>query len=176
MAEKRDKQTEAGDKLDQSIQSFRDSLEHSVTVSLERLQEVLDEAVERGRMTRRDAEKLIADLLDKGRKQRDGLLEELEKFGKEVNRQSTKLARQAREVTERPLAQAEKLRRRGNNNGGGGNDGKFPIAGYDDLTATEIRSRLGELSQTELRQVRDREEQGAARKTVLGAVDKKLGA
>src|SRR4051794_26255805 len=45
--------------LDKSIAQFRDSLEHSVTLSRERIQEVVDDAVKRGRMTHGDAEKMI---------------------------------------------------------------------------------------------------------------------
>lgn len=104
------KKSEGG--LDQSIENFRASLEKSVTVSRERLQEVLDDAVERGRMTRRDAETVVSELLDRGRRQRDSLLDELERLGKQLGRQSEKVARQAREVTEKPLAKAEqKLRK-----------------------------------------------------------------
>ena len=157
------------DGLDQSIESFRASLEHSVTVSRERLQEVLDDAVKRGRMTRRDAEGMISELLEKGRKHRDSMLEELEKMGKELNRQSTKLAKQARDATEKPLAKADRLRRRANIGS------SFPITGYDELTAAQIKSRLGDLTPAELRAVRTREQKGAGRKTILGAIDKKLG-
>ena len=49
-------------------------------------------------------------------------------------------------------------------------------AGYDDLTAAEITKRLRDLSPAELRKVRDRERRGAARKSVLGAVEKRLAA
>ena len=62
------------------IAQFRDSLEHSVTLSRERIQEVVDDAVKRGRMTHGDAEKMIGELLKRGRKQTDALLSELEKL------------------------------------------------------------------------------------------------
>ena len=38
--------------LDKSVAQFRESLEQSVTLSRDRLQEVVDDAVKRGRMTR----------------------------------------------------------------------------------------------------------------------------
>ncbi|HEV7482715.1 MAG TPA: hypothetical protein VGO13_06410, partial [Solirubrobacterales bacterium] len=41
--------------LDKSVAQFRESLEQSVTLSRDRLQEVVDDAVKRGRMTRGDA-------------------------------------------------------------------------------------------------------------------------
>ena len=49
--------------LDKSVEQFRESLEHSVTLSRDRLQEVVDDAVKRGRMTRGDAEKMLSDLI-----------------------------------------------------------------------------------------------------------------
>src|SRR6476619_7869625 len=64
--------------LDKSIESSRSSLERSLTLSRERLQEVADDAVKRGRMTRGDANKLVSDLVTRGRRQTDSLLKELE--------------------------------------------------------------------------------------------------
>jgi len=72
--------------LDKSIAQFRDSLEHSVTLSRERIQEVVDDAVKRGRMTHGDAEKMIGELLKRGRKQTDTLLSELEKLVRQARR------------------------------------------------------------------------------------------
>src|SRR6185295_7098275 len=53
--------------------------------------------------------------------------------------------------TNTPLAQADRLRRRAGVSAGG------PITAYDQLTATQIKSRLGDLSPAELRRLRDRE-------------------
>jgi polyhydroxyalkanoate synthesis regulator phasin len=72
--------------LDKSIAQFRDSFEHSVTLSRERIQEVVDDAVKRGRMTHGDAEKMIGELLKRGRKQTDALLSELEKLVRQARR------------------------------------------------------------------------------------------
>ena len=72
--------------LDRSIAQFRDSLEHSVTLSRERIQEVVDDAVKRGRMTHGDAEKMIGELLKRGRKQTDSLLSELERLVRQARR------------------------------------------------------------------------------------------
>ena len=54
-------------------------------------------------------------------------------------------------------------------------EGIFPIADYDDLKAAEVVSLLPELDDDELEQVRDREERGAARATVLNRNDTLLG-
>jgi DNA-nicking Smr family endonuclease len=75
--------------FDKSVAQFRDSLEHSVTLSRERIQEVVDDAVKRGRMTHGDAEKMIGELLKRGRKQTDALLSELEKLARAARRKLT---------------------------------------------------------------------------------------
>jgi polyhydroxyalkanoate synthesis regulator phasin len=72
--------------FDKSIEEFRTHLERNVTVSRDRLQEVVDDAVKRGRMTRGDAEKIISELIKRGRKQTDSLLKELERLVKQARR------------------------------------------------------------------------------------------
>ena len=51
----------------------------------------------------------------------------------------------------------------------------FPISNYDDLTVDQITSRLDDLTPAELRKVRDYERRHANRKSVLAAVEQKLG-
>ena len=70
--------------LDKSVAQFRESLEQSVTLSRDRIQDVVDDAVKRGRMTRSDAEKLLSELVQKGKKQTDALLKELERLAKQA--------------------------------------------------------------------------------------------
>ena len=72
--------------LDKSVAQFRESLEHSVTLSRDRIQEVVDDAVKRGRMTRGDAEKMVRELIQRGKKQTDSLLGELEKFARQARK------------------------------------------------------------------------------------------
>jgi polyhydroxyalkanoate synthesis regulator phasin len=48
-----------------------------VLLSRERIQEVLDEAAERGRVTRRDANDLVSELVRRGREQTDDLVRQL---------------------------------------------------------------------------------------------------
>ena len=73
--------------LDKSVAQFRESLEQSVTLSRDRIQEVVDDAVKRGRMTRGDAEKMLSDLVKRGRKQTDSLLGELERLVKQARKE-----------------------------------------------------------------------------------------
>ena len=74
--------------LDKSVEQFRASLERNVTLSRDRLQEVVDDAVKRGRMTRSDAEKMLSDLIKRGRRQTDSLLKELERLVKQARKRS----------------------------------------------------------------------------------------
>jgi hypothetical protein len=117
-----------------------------VVLTRGRLQEAVDEMVERGRMTRGDAADLVADLLTRGRAQADELFEQLGVRG--------------------PLEAARRV---------AGLGPEFPIAGYDDLTAAEVAARLDEMSVADLRKVREYEKANANRKTVLAAIERRLG-
>ena len=67
------------------------------------------------------------------------------------------------------LAQADRARR------AVGVGPSFPITGYDELTAAQIQARLGDLTPAQLRKVRDYERRHANRKSVLSAIEGKLG-
>src|ERR687898_458338 len=64
-------------RADKGVEAFRDALERSVTLSRDRLREVMDDAVERGRMTRTDANELVSRLVSRSRQQTDDLGKEL---------------------------------------------------------------------------------------------------
>jgi polyhydroxyalkanoate synthesis regulator phasin len=167
---------------DKSVQAFRDALDRSVTLSRDRLQEVMDDAVKRGRMTRGDANEIVSKLVDRGREQTDVLLRDLEELlqqarrgvqtrSRPARRRATaaagRAARAARDVADRPLAEADRLRRRTGAPGP-------PISAYAQLTAAQVKARLGDLSKAELRKVRTQEKNGKARKSVLDEIEKKL--
>ena len=120
----------------------------AVVVTRERLQEILDDAVRRGRMTQSDATDLVSEILAKGRSATEDIIGLLptDRVRREVDR--------ARRVT--------------------GIGPSFPISGYEDLTAAQVQSRLDDLSKAELRKVRDFERRNGNRKTVLSAIESKL--
>jgi polyhydroxyalkanoate synthesis regulator phasin len=126
----------------------------AVVITRDRLQEVLDDAVGRGRMTRDDAGDLLAELLRRGRRQTDDLLHDIEGA----------IAAPA----ERVIREVDRARR------ATGLGSAFPIMGYDDLTAAQVTERLTDLSPGDLRVVRDYEKRNANRKSVLAAVERKL--
>ena len=124
----------------------------AVVLTRDRLQEVLDDAVQRGRMTHDDATQLLGELVRRGRRQTDEVLRELEGL------MVAPAGRVRREVDRARRATL----------------GGFPISGYDDMTAAQVVERLDGLSDPELRAVRDHERRNANRKTVLAAVERKL--
>lgn len=87
-------------RAEESVEAFREALEKSITISRERLQEVVDDAVRRGRMTRGDAEELVSRLVTRGREQADDILRELEglvrQLGDEVGSRAKRVRGRAR--------------------------------------------------------------------------------
>ena len=163
---------------DKGVEAFRDALERSVTLSRDRLQEVMDDAVRRGRMTRRRRQRARQQPGHPGpslhRRPGEGARAPARPGATRARvangvrpdgappRPPVEPRVSARDAADSPLAQADRLRRRAGVSAGG------PITAYDQLTASQIKSRLGDLSAAELRQLRDREKRGKARKGVLG--------
>jgi polyhydroxyalkanoate synthesis regulator phasin len=165
------------------VQQFRDALERSVTLSRDRMQEVVDDAVKRGRMTRDDANELVSKLVSRSRKYTDDLLRDLEKMltqtrrevesrvapaRRQAERAAGRAGRAARDAADRPLAEADRLRRRA------GASGPRPISAYEQLTATQIKQRLGDLTKADMRKVRTQEKRGKARKGILDDIERRL--
>ncbi len=128
--------------------ALRDNLVNPLNLVLltrDRIEEVVDEAVSRGRITANDAQEMVQSLLSRGRKQTNDVLNNL-----------------------------ESLLERGGSGIATGVGPSFPITDYDNLTAAQVRERLGTLNAGELREVRDHERRHANRKTVLAAIESKL--
>jgi polyhydroxyalkanoate synthesis regulator phasin len=150
-----------------------------VMLTRERIEEVLSDAVQRGRMTTDDAQNVAAGLLELGRKQTTDVLKDLERLlgrgrdeieertaggGNPLGRARARVVSAADPV----LAQADRARR------AAGVGPSFPVLGYDDLTAAQVQTRLSDLTPAELRKVRDYERRNANRKTVLNSIEEKL--
>ena len=124
----------------------------ALLLTRERIQEVLDDAVARGRMTRDDAAELLAELVRRGRRSTDDFVDGLASL-----------------PPNRVMREVDRARR------AAGLGGSFPITGYDELTAAQVQVRLGTLTPAELRKVRDYERRHANRKSVLNTIEGKLG-
>ncbi len=141
-----------------------------VMLTRDRIQETLDEAAERGRVTRTDANALVAELVNRGRQQTEDLVRDIEQLlgrGLEQIGTATRRARRV-EPVDRLVRGADRARRTV------GVGPTFPIVGYDDLTAGKVVARIDELSPPQLRAVRDYERRHANRKTVLVALERAL--
>jgi len=141
-----------------------------VMLTRDRIQETLHEAAERGRVTRADADELVAELVTRGRKQTDEMLGDLERVVGRGRSQLESATRRARrnESVDRVVRSADRARR------SVGVGPSFPILGYDDLSAGQVEERLSGLSSADLRKVRDYERRHANRKSVLAAVERSL--
>jgi polyhydroxyalkanoate synthesis regulator phasin len=119
----------------------------AVLLTRRHIEEVLDDAVARGRMTRADAQEMAQSLVSRSARATDDLLSDIERM----------------------------LGGRGDSldtptQGGGAQ----PIPGYDDLSAAQVLERLDGLSPAELRKLRDYEARHGNRKTVLDKINRKL--
>src|ERR671935_1041971 len=154
-----------------------------VMLTSDRIEEVMQDAVSRGRVTADDAQRLAQDLINRGRKQTNDVLGDLEQLlargtgagggggdaAGRARRQVSEATARARAVADPVLAQADRARR------AAGVGPSFPITGYDDLTVAQVQGRLGNLSAAELRKVRDYEKRHANRKTILADIEQRLG-
>ena len=148
-------------RLRDSLAELRTTLTRGVLLTRERINETLEDAVRRGRMTRDDAEDLTASLMGGGRRQAQELLADVETLLGSSRRRTA-------ESTDAIVRQVDKARR------AAGLGTSFPILGYDELTAAQIAERLSDLTPVQLRKVRDHERRHANRKSVLTALDRAL--
>lgn len=145
------------------LAAMRKALAQSVAETADRVQEAVEDAVRRGRMTRKDAQELAASIVAASRRQTDDIRQEIEALLERGRR----LGRRA-DAAGDPDAVAVPIEREP------GSGRAVPIEGYDELTAALIRKSLKGLSPGELRSVREHEAAHANRKTVLTEVDRLL--
>jgi polyhydroxyalkanoate synthesis regulator phasin len=171
-------QQQREDQLHAAAASLRDLLSKGVVITADRLQETVDEAVRLGRMTREDAEELVRNLVEIGRRQTQDTLAEVESIlgnsAKETRRQvrarlkSVGAAARNAPGGDRAMRTVDRVRR------AAGLGHALPIAGYEELTTAQVKERLMGLDEAELREVREHERRNANRKSVLTAIEKRL--
>src|SRR4051794_31596514 len=124
-----------------------------VLLSRNTIEDLFDDAVRRGRMTRTDAQEMAQSLLSRGARATDDFLSDLERMlgtrGDMVD------------LGEEPAD-------------GRSSSPNLPIAGYDELSAAQVQDRLEGLTPAELRKLRDYEQRHANRKTVLDRIERRL--
>ncbi len=157
-----------------NLSALRQTLAEGVIISSGRIQDAMDDAVRRGKVTADDAQDIVTRLVNSGRQQTRDLLDEIEALvirGRGTIEDTARTAAgRARKApgTDRVLKEVDRARR------AAGLGPSFPITDYENLTAAEVTGRLDQLSPAELRKVRDHEKRNANRKTVLEAVEKQL--
>jgi polyhydroxyalkanoate synthesis regulator phasin len=162
-----------------TVAEFRDALRKNlirpmdmVLLSRERIEEVLGEAVDQGRVTGRDARRIASGLLKRGQKETSDVLRDLEQLlergRSELGSRAAGARGRAARASSPALAKADRARR------AAGVGPSFPITGYDGLTAAQVQRRLTDLTPAQLRKVRDHERRNAKRKTILSAIESKL--
>ena len=169
--------TSGADDATSTLTAIRELVSRSLMLPSDRLRETLDDAVKRGRITRADAEELIERLVALGRQQSDDALHRMESAlggGSSKAGSGPGAKDRAKSVVRRPPGTDRVLREVDRARRAAGLGSTFPIASYDDLTAAQISERLGELSASDLRKVRDYEKRNANRKSVLGAIERRL--
>jgi polyhydroxyalkanoate synthesis regulator phasin len=137
-----------------------------VMLTRSHIQEALDDAASRGRVTRKDANDLVSELVRRGRGHGSELVKEVESLLGRAGA-ATKRARGSDSV-DRIVRGADRARR------AAGVGSTFPIVGYDDLNAVQVQGRIKELKKPELRKVLSYERKHANRKSVVGALEKSL--
>lgn len=123
-----------------------------VLVSRKTIDDLFDDAVRRGRMTRTDAQEMVQSIVSRGARATDDFLEDVERMlGTHIE-------------TAEPVDET-----------GDGRDGQnLPIDGYDELSAAKVQEQLEGLTPAELRKLRDYEQRHANRKTVLDRIERRL--
>jgi hypothetical protein len=144
--------------------SLVELLTKGLLLTTDRIQAAMDDAVQRGRMTRDDAEDLVASLVDSGRRQTEEMLRDLEGL---IGRSLDVAGGASRRAGDRFLREGDRARRVAGL-------ATFPISRYDDLTAAQIVERIADLPPADLRMVREYERRHGNRKTVLAAVERHL--
>jgi hypothetical protein len=124
-----------------------------VLVSRKTIDELFDDAVRRGRMTRSDAQEMAQSLVSRGARATDDFLADLERM---LGSRGDALE---------PPVEAD---------AGQGTAPNLPIANYDELSAPHVQDRLEGLTPAELRKLRDYEQRHANRKTVLDRIERRL--
>lgn len=133
----------------------------AVLLTRGRIQETLEEAAARGRITRSDADDLVSELFQRGRQQTDDMLGDVDRLLESAKRART-------DSVDLIVRGADRARRTV------GVGPVFPILAYDELTAGQVEQRLTGLKPAELRRVRDYEKRHANRKSVLAALERAL--
>lgn len=171
-----------------------EALQRAVVLSSDRVQSVFEDAVIRGRMTRRDAEDLASSLVALGRDQAQELRGEVDALARslpgrvvDASADAARLVRKGSPTSKPGPAKARRINGSKAANGSQAANGAKPANGSKTAHANgavpadvagrpakELIALTGSLTVSDLRALRTQEEAGKQRATVLRAIDAKL--
>lgn len=164
------------------LRALYGALEHSLTIQRARLQQVVDEFVGDGALSRADADRLVDRLLSTSRDYSRALLQVVEDVATDARRGvgsglETGIA-QVRATADKLAGAARGAPRLvavpSRTSDEGKTPARSPIPRYAELTVAQIRPKLAKLDPVELRRVRAIEASDKARKGVLREIDRLL--
>ncbi len=199
------RKTPSDEQLREAFSEVGDALQRAVVLSSDRVQSVFEDAVVRGRMTRRDAEELASSLVALGRDQAQELRGEVDALARSIpGRVADVVADAAEAVTptghKRRAAAKRATAKKSGKSAGSAKRAKpakdagatpsakpasaksasatptAPAADPGSRTAKDVIASLDGLSPAELNALRAAESAAKARATVLRAIDAKLTA
>lgn len=177
-----------------NLKALHGALEHSLTIQRVKVQEIVDELVTRGALSRAEADRLLTRLVTSSKDYSQALLTVLDTVTNETRKtlgaglevglapvmatagklvETVKAAPRlvgakapkARTSTPKASAAPASTPKAATTN---------PITGYDDLTVAQVKPRLAGLSPADLRAVRAAETSGKGRKGVLDEIVRRL--
>lgn len=172
------------DPVTKNLRALQGALEHSLTIQRSRVQEIIDDLVARGSLSRADADGLIGQLLASSKDYSQAMLQVLESVTAQTRKSISagiepvmatagKLAGTVRKtpgIGQKKPSRAPKAEL--------GSPAVVapldPIPNYSALTVAQIKPRLAELDAAELRALRNVEMAGKARKTVLAEIARRI--
>lgn len=168
-----------------NLRALQGALEHSLTIQRTKLQEIVDDLVSRGSLSRADADGLLSQLLTSSKDYSQALLQVLESVAADARRTISggiapvmaTAGKLAETVLKAPGLPSKKPNRAPKVEAKPPASVALsdPVPDVSALTVAQIRPRLPGLSPSALRRVRDAELAGKARKTVIGQIDQLLG-
>ncbi|HWI44065.1 MAG TPA: hypothetical protein VNS81_10625 [Nocardioides sp.] len=182
----------AADLIPKNFKALRGALEHSVTIQLGRLQQVADDLVSAGSLTRAEADKLVGSLVTSSKGYSQALISVVDALSAETRKNveagvagvvapvlgtagkiagTVRKAAPGRTPAPKPVAKPASKPKSSATSKPVALD---PIPGYSDLTVAQVKPKLARLGPADLRRVRKTEAAGKKRKSLLAEIDRLL--
>ena len=171
------------DPVTKNLRALQGALEHSLTIQRTRLQEIVDDLVSRGSLSRTDADGLLSQLLTSSKDYSQALLQVLESVTADARKTIERRhragdgdGRQARRTRPQgyPVSPKKPSAQRSEGGAQAGMPSRSPATSGAQRSPDQAAARR--LEPPALRRVRENELAGKARKTVIAQIDAAAGA